>query len=161
MSRFFSSSRYLVLIAVACTFIASVTLLFYAGAAIIQQVISVIMNGTVSTKDGKLIALDFIQNADIFLISTVLYIMAVGLYELFIDNTIELPGWLVIKNLDDLKEKLIGVVVVGLAVDFLGHAVTWHGETSILFLGGAIALVIAGLTVFTVLKKKAVCDEKQ
>ncbi|NTW10911.1 MAG: YqhA family protein, partial [Chlorobiaceae bacterium] len=136
------------------------TLMAYAGIAIVQQIISVVLSGTVSTREGKLIALDFIQNADIFLVSTVLYIMAVGLYELFVDDSIEMPAWLAIKNLDDLKDKLVGVVVVGLAVDFLGHAVTWHGETSIIFLGGAMALVIAGLTVFTVFKKKAACDEK-
>ncbi|NTW56564.1 MAG: YqhA family protein [Chlorobiaceae bacterium] len=154
MHKIFSSSRFLVLIAVAGSFIASITLMLYAAIAIIQQVASVIMSGYVSTKAGKLIALDFVQNADIFLISTVLYIMAVGLYELFIDDAIELPGWLVIKTLDDLKEKLIGIVVVGLAVDFLGHAVTWQEETGILYLGAAIGFVIAGLTVFVAFRKK-------
>ena len=154
MHKVFSSSRFLVIIAVAGSFIASITLMLYAAIAILQQVASVIMSGYVSTKAGKLIALDFVQNADIFLISTVLYIMAVGLYELFIDDAIELPGWLVIKTLDDLKEKLIGIVVVGLAVDFLGHAVTWQEETGILYLGAAIGCVIAGLTVFVAFRKK-------
>ncbi len=154
MHKVFSSSRFLVLIAVAGSFIASITLMLYAAIAIVQQIAAVVMSGYVSTKTGKLIALDFVQNADIFLISTVLYIMAVGLYELFIDDTIELPDWLVIKNLDDLKEKLIGIVVVGLAVDFLGHAVTWHEETGIIYLGAAIGCVIAGLTVFVAFRKK-------
>jgi uncharacterized membrane protein YqhA len=159
MRRFFHFARTIVLLAVAGCFIASVTLLLYAGIAIVQETAAIIVNGTVSTKEGKMIALDFIQNADIFLISTVLYIMSVGLYELFIDDSIDLPAWLVIRNLDDLKEKLIGIVVVGLAVDFLGHALTWQGESSILYLGGAMALVIAGLTLFTVFRKKAVCDD--
>ncbi|NTW83661.1 MAG: YqhA family protein [Chlorobiaceae bacterium] len=160
MRRFFSSSRYLVLIAVTGSFLASVTLLLYSCLAIVQQIISIIMNGSVSTKEAKTIALDFIENADVFLVSTVLYIISLGLYELFIDDSIELPEWLVIKSLDDLKEKLIGVVVVGMAVDFLGHAVTWHGDTSILYLGGAIALVIAGLTFFTAFRKKAAYNDK-
>jgi uncharacterized membrane protein YqhA len=154
MRRFFSSSRYLILIAVAGTFLASVTLLLYSCVAIVQQIISIIMSGSVSTKEAKTLALDFIENADVFLVSTVLYIISLGLYELFIDDTIELPEWLVIKNLDDLKEKLIGVVVVGLAVDFLGHAVTWHGDTSILYLGGSIGCVVVGLTVFIAFRKK-------
>jgi uncharacterized membrane protein YqhA len=154
MHRLFSSSRYLILIAVAGTFLASVTLLLYSCGAIVQQIISILTSGYVSTKEAKTLALDFIENADVFLVSTVLYIISLGLYELFIDDTIELPEWLVIKNLDDLKEKLIGVVVVGLAVDFLGHAVTWHGDSSILYLGGSIGCVVVGLTVFIAFRKK-------
>ena len=57
-------------------------------------------------------------------------------------------------SLDDLKGKLIGVIVVVMAVVFLGHGVTWHGETEIVYLGGAIGIVIAGLTYFTGQKKK-------
>ncbi|MBN1279251.1 MAG: YqhA family protein, partial [Chlorobiaceae bacterium] len=64
-----------------------------------------------------------------------------------------LPEWLAIHNLDDLKSKLIGVIVVVMAVIFLGHVVKWHGETEILYLGGAIGIVVAGLTYFTGQKK--------
>ncbi|NTW10389.1 MAG: YqhA family protein, partial [Chlorobiaceae bacterium] len=65
MRNLLSSSRYVVLIAVVSSFIASLTLMAYAGIAIVQQIISVVLSGTVSTREGKLIALDFIQNADI------------------------------------------------------------------------------------------------
>jgi len=44
--------------------------------------------------------------------------------------------------LDDLKERLLGVVAVLLAVTFLGSAVTWNGSTDILALGIAIAAVL-------------------
>ena len=49
---------------------------------------------------------------------------------------------------DDLKHKLIGVVIVVLAVLFLGHVVAWDGQRDLLRLGGAIALVIAALSYF-------------
>ncbi len=154
MQRLLSSSRYLVIIAVIGTFIAATTLLIYAGISIVQQIIDTIMYSTVTAKGAKALALGFIENTDIFLVGTVLYIMSLGLYELFIDDTITLPEWLVMHSLDDLKGKLIGVIVVVMAVVFLGHVVTWHGETEIVYLGGAIGIVIAGLTYFTGQKKK-------
>jgi len=149
-----SSTRYLILIAVAGTFLSALALLIYGGISVMQQITDTVLNSTVSSKGAKVLALGFIENADIFLVATALYIMSLGLYELFIDDTISLPEWLVIHNLDDLKGKLIGVIVVVMAVIFLGHVVKWHGETEILYLGGAIALVIAGLTYFTGQKKE-------
>ena len=79
---------------------------------------------------------------DLFLLGTVLYIFSVGLYELFIDQGLPMPGWLRITTLDDLKERLLGVVAVLLAVTFLGSAVTWKGGTDILALGLAIGVVL-------------------
>lgn len=154
-----SSTRHLIMIAVAGTFLSALTLLIYGGISVMQQIADTVLNSTVSSKGAKVLALGFIENADIFLVATALYIMSLGLYELFIDDTISLPEWLVIHNLDDLKGKLIGVIVVVMAVIFLGHVVKWHGETEILYLGGAIALVVAGLTYFTG-QKKAKYEEK-
>lgn len=90
----------------------------------------------------------FIDLADLFLVGTVLYVMALGLYELFIDDRLPLPAWLEIHDIDDLKGKLVGVVVVVLAVFFLGEAVGGDGQRDVLRLGGGIALVIAALTYF-------------
>ncbi|KUL30129.1 YqhA family protein [Chlorobium limicola] len=155
-----SSTRYLIIIAVAGTFLSALTLLLYGGISVTRQIIDTVQNSTVTSKGAKTLALGFIENADIFLVATALYIMSLGLYELFIDDAIELPEWLVIHNLDDLKSKLIGVIVVVMAVVFLGHVVKWHGETEILYLGGAIGFVVAALTYFTGLKKNAKYEEK-
>jgi uncharacterized membrane protein YqhA len=59
-----------------------------------------------------------------------------------------LPEWLTINNLDDLKNKLIAVVIVVLGVLFLGQVVSWDGKTDLLGYGVSIALVIAALTYF-------------
>ena len=91
----------------------------------------------------------FIEVADIFLLAVVLYIMAVGLYELFIDDNLDLPDWLVIHNLEDLKEKLVGVVIVVLAVFFLGRVIESQNALEVLYLGGGIAAVIIALSYFT------------
>ena len=83
---------------------------------------------------------------DLFLLGTVLYIVAVGLYELFVDPGLPMPPWLRIATLDDLKERLLGVVVVLLAVTFLGSAVTWDGSANILALGLAVGAVVGAVT---------------
>jgi uncharacterized membrane protein YqhA len=81
-------------------------------------------------------------------LSTVFYVIAVGLYELFIQDNLPLPKWLEFHTLDDLKDKLVGVIVVALAALFLGQTVSWDGKTDLLGYGVAVALVIAALTYF-------------
>ena len=79
---------------------------------------------------------------DFFLLGTVLYIIAMGLYELFIDDKLPMPKWLHIESLDNLKEKLVTVIIVMLAASFLGEVVEWTGGNDIFYLGAAIALLI-------------------
>jgi len=154
MHRLLAASRYLVLLAVLALFAATITLLLYGTISVGWLIFDTATSGALSSKGAKSLVLGFIENADLFLVATALHIMALGLYELFIDDTIPMPPWLQIHTLDDLKTKLIGVIVVVLAVVFLGHAVTWHGDHSIIYFGGAIGAVIASLAIFTGPKKK-------
>jgi uncharacterized membrane protein YqhA len=143
-----------VIIAVLGAFFASLTMQLYGGMRVFQLIADAVTLGQVSGKGGKILALGFIESIDLFLLGTVFFIMSLGLYELFIDDALELPHWLVINSLDDLKNKLIGVIVVVMAVVFLGQVVNWHGEPELIWLGGAIALVTAALTYFVGSKKK-------
>jgi len=147
LKKVLGRSRLLLLIAVIGSFLAATALLFY-GAFELAGVLGHALDAEVSDKGAKLLALACIEIVDLFLLGTVFYIVALGLYELFIDDTIDLPAWLEIHNLDDLKHKLVGVVVVVLAVLFLGQVVSWDGERDLLGFGAAIALVIAALTWF-------------
>jgi len=90
---------------------------------------------------------EFISIIDIFLVATVFYIIALGFYELFIAKA-PLPGWLKICDLDDLKNKLLGLVIIALAVVLLGEALTWDGTANILSFGIAIAAGIAAISVY-------------
>ena len=86
---------------------------------------------------------------DTLLLATVLLVIGYGLYELFVDEKVELPPWLQIHSLDDLKGKLIGVVVAVIAVVFLGELVEGKdAEATMMFGIGAGALVLA-LAAFT------------
>ena len=74
---------------------------------------------------GKLI-----KQADYALQATVLFVLALGLYSLFVDDRIPMPSWLSDGDLGQLKELLAGVVVVAIAVIFLGQALTWDGTAT-------------------------------
>ncbi|MCC6604442.1 MAG: YqhA family protein [Anaerolineae bacterium] len=147
MQRFISASRFLIIIPSLGSFIAATALLVY-GAVEIVQLIGQTLEAEVSSKGAKTLALAFIEIVDLFLLGIVLYIIALGLYELFVDDKLPLPAWLSIHNLDDLKNKLTGVVILVMGVLFLGQVVTWDGERDLLRYGGAIALVITALTYF-------------
>lgn len=106
--------------------------------------------GDFSPKAAKAVAMAVIEIIDLFLIATVAYIVAVGLYKLFIvDRELDLPMARKITNLKDLEDKIIGVIVAALAVAFLGQAAE-AGEVpeNLLGYGGGIALVIGALTYF-------------
>ena len=141
-------SRYLVLAAVLGSLAAAFALFVYGLAESVVVLLDVVAKADVSSKGAKLLALAFIEIVDLFLLGTVLLMIALGLYELFINADIELPEWLQVRTFDDLKNKLVGVVIVVLAVLFLGLVVSWDGERDLLRVGAAIALVIAALTYF-------------
>ena len=135
------------LIAVFGSFAASVTLLIYGA---LETVITISHTATVSvsSENSKQLILSCIEVVDLFLLATVFYITALGLYELFIDDRIKVPIWLEIHTIDDLKTKLTSVIVVVLSVLFLSEVVRWNGGTNIFPLGAGIASVIAALTYF-------------
>ncbi|MEM6275495.1 MAG: YqhA family protein [Pseudomonadota bacterium] len=142
------SSRYMIIIAVLGSMAAAVTLLVYGFLEALQLILITIETGEVTRKGAKALAIEFIEIIDLFLMATVFLIIAVGLYRLFISPNIAMPEWLKIDTLDDLKTKLIAVVIVVMGVIFLGHVVAWDGETDLMGLGFGIAAVIGTLTWF-------------
>lgn len=148
LHRILAKSRYLMLIAVFGSFAASVTLLIYGAAETVATIAHTATGGPVSSENSKKLILSCVEIVDLFLLATVFYITALGLYELFIDERIKVPNWLEIHTIDDLKTKLTSVIVVVLSVLFLAEVVRWNGATNIFPLGASIALVIASLTYF-------------
>ncbi|MFN5058895.1 MAG: YqhA family protein [Chloroflexota bacterium] len=147
LSRVLSSSRYLIMIAVIGALIGMVTLLVF-GMWEIYAVVDKVINTETPEKIGKTVALYIIEAIDIFLLATVCYITALGLFELFISDDVQIPEWLAINTLDDLKNKLTSVVIVVMGVIFLGQVVGWDGKRDLIPLGAPIALIIAALTWF-------------
>ncbi len=152
--RLLGLSRYMIIVAVLATLVAATTLLVYGAVETFGVVRGLMDPGIVAPKGAKGLILTFIELTDLFLLATVLYVIAIGLFELFVDDRVILPHWLEIHDLNDLKEKLIGVVIVVMGVVFLGQVVTWDGERQLLGYGAGIALVIAALTYFLSQKPK-------
>ncbi|RYX81959.1 YqhA family protein [bacterium] len=145
MFSFLAQSRYVVLLGVIGSFICATLLLVYGLFDVLHLVAQVVGREL----DSKKITLGAIESIDVFLLATVFYIIAIGLYELFIDNSIPVPEWMMIHSLDDLKSKLLGVVVTVLGVLFLGQVVSWNGQTDLQPYGISIAAVIAAITYYT------------
>ncbi|MFT3969613.1 MAG: YqhA family protein [Micropruina sp.] len=140
----FSLTRFVVLVPALGMLLGAVTLTVVGAIEVYQTILSAF--GEHAETQSFVIA--FVEIADVFLLAVVLFIIAIGLYELFIGEIPGLPDWLVFHSLDDLKGQLIGVVVVVLGVFFLGRAL--HGESplNLLYLGGGIAAVTAALSLF-------------
>jgi uncharacterized membrane protein YqhA len=144
----FAASRFIIGFAVLGSFVGSAILLVIATITLFSIAWNEIANFDLDNLGEHHIdrlAVSLIEITDIILLGTVLYIVALGLYQLFIDQNLALPRWLKVNDLNDLKRDLIAVVVVLLGVSFLGEVVNWEGDNDILPLGAGIALVIAAL----------------
>jgi uncharacterized membrane protein YqhA len=146
----FAASRFIIGLAVLGSFVGSAILLVIATITLFRIAWNEIVNFDPDSLGGRpshidRLAVQLIEITDVILLGTVLYIVALGLYQLFIDQSLVLPRWLKVNDLTDLKRDLIGVVVVLLGVSFLGEVVNWEGENDVLALGAGIALVIAAL----------------
>jgi uncharacterized membrane protein YqhA len=145
IGRMVASSRFFVLIATVSLFIAFMAVMVSTIIVTVMTIADTAHKNGLSQNEmiGKLI-----KQADYALLATVLYVLALGLYSLFVDDRVPMPPWLRIHDLGHLKELLAGVVVVAIAVIFLGQALTWDGTTDLLAPGLASAAVIAALALF-------------
>jgi uncharacterized membrane protein YqhA len=142
--RILGTSRFLILIAVVGSFLAATTLMVYGGLTVIFIMMETMSNGRPTPEGSKELIVACIELIDLFLLCVVLYIISSGLYKLFV-GPIDLPEWLQVGNLDELKAQLINVVIVLLAVIFLGQVVTKHGGIDMLYLGLGISSVTIAL----------------
>ena len=141
-------SRLLVLVAVVCTFAGATTLLAAGGLNSGQAVTDFIRERPTDAHGVRHLLLEFVEVVEIFLVAMVLYLIALGLYTLFVDPSLPVPTWMVAHSLTDLKDTLVGVVGATLGVLFFGEVVTWDGERDLLRLGVGVAAVISALTYF-------------
>lgn len=138
--------RYCMLLAVVGSFLSSCAVLVYAWFNGVVGALDDVSHAELDANGAKHVSLEVISLVDLFLLGTVLYVIAVGLFQLFVDSRLPMPAWLTIGDLDDLKERLLSTVVVLLAVSFLGYVVTWDGTFNLLGVGGAIGIVLVALS---------------
>ena len=154
MRKILGLTRYAVIVPAIASIIGALLLMVQGSVAMIQVVIDTVVNHA-KLKDT---IVEVLTAVDAILLGTVLLVIGYGLYELFVDADIEVPAWLQVRDLDDLKSKLIGVVVAIIAVVFVGIFVdAKRGEDVISYGVGAGALVV-GLAIFAYATKKAPKD---
>ena len=101
------------------------------------------------------LAVELIELTDFFLLGMVLYVVALGMYQLFIKPDIPVPDWMRVSSLNDLKSQIINVVVVLLVVTFLATVITWNGDQNVIYFGGALGIVIVSVSVYTLIHNRA------
>jgi uncharacterized membrane protein YqhA len=164
MDRFFTTTRYLIIIPIIGLGIAAAIFFIFGGIGLIGLLVEGLAEyvGLVEHEphpDELPFMIEVVEFVHTFLIGTVLYITAIGFYQLFISE-IEFPGWLKIDSTDELETSLIGVTVVVLAVNFLG--VVFTGENvDLISQGAGIALPIAALGIFLGLRAWATRQNRE
>jgi len=140
MGRVIDKFRYLSYIAIVSLLVATVAALGWGMA----KTISAVLNIARSWGQDPYTAVRLIELMDSFLIAIALFVFATGVFELFIGGA-NLPGWMVPRDLQDLKDKLAGIIVLVMVVKFLEHLVEWDDPMGSLLFALAVAVVSAAL----------------
>ncbi len=147
--RFLAGLRWLILVPVVVLVVAAVGAFAYGAEVLVNSVGEVVRHpNPVGNKIGL-----FLLIVDLLLIGATLLIAAIGLYELFISRVdspgaSQLPEWLQMYDLNDLKVRVIAMIVLVAAVSFVEAVVDAESGLQVLELGGGIAAVILALTLF-------------
>ena len=146
--RLFTVTRYVVGLAVIGIIIGSTVLMFLGVLGVLIAAYTSLRQAGVGILEELRIAL--IEATDLFLVSTTLYVIAAGLFQLFVSPNSRryFPAWLQVEGLNDLEDRMIGMVVAVTCVVFLTLLLEWHGQFDILAAGVGIGAVIAAASLF-------------
>jgi len=112
MSKYIIGTRYLVIVPIIGLALASAALFIFGGYGLIKLVVQqvlVIFKVIEELPEEVPVFVRLVEYVHTFLIGTVLYITAVGFFQLFIKE-IEFPEWLRIESTEELETNLIGVL---------------------------------------------------
>ena len=143
-------ARYVVAIPVATLLVAALGAFVYGVAYFVDSIGRIIDHPFPIARNIGL----FVVLVDLFLVGVTLLIAAIGLFELFLaseaprDGRRLLPPWLVIRDLNDLKGRVLSMIVLVSAVSFTDLVVDFRAGRDALYLGIGVAVVIVAVTVF-------------
>jgi uncharacterized membrane protein YqhA len=150
MKRIMGLTRYAVFVPAIASIIGALLLMAQGSWAMLMTVIDSVSNGY----GLKETIVEVLTAVDAILLGTVLLVIGYGLYELFIDADLDVPQWLRVYDLDDLKSKLIGVVVAIVAVVFVGVFVDSNRASDVISYGVGAGALVVGLAIFAFVTKK-------
>ena len=117
----------------------------------------------INSKEAEPILYTLFEALDSFLIATALIVIATALYELFI-GVLDVPDWMLVIDLTELKAKFTFVIIPVMAVKFVQKILKFENSIDVLYYGIAISLVAIALTFFnfiSIKEKEAKDIEKQ
>lgn len=150
MNKILASARYAVVIPAVASILGALLLMFQGSVAMVTTIIDVVTSGN----KLKLTIVDILTAVDAILLGTVLLVIGYGLYELFIDEDLRVPLWLQVQDLDDLKSKLIGVIVAIISVIFVGVFVDNDRASDVISYGVGAGAMVTGLAAFAFATRK-------
>jgi len=149
MGKLLEKTRYISILGVISLLLASAAAFLWGVAKTIDAVVLIVA----SYGKDPFIAVSLIKVVDSLLIATALFVFAVSMYELFIAD-LDLPDWMVARDLYQLKDKLGGVVVLVMVVKFVERLVEWKDPYESFLFAVAIAVVSATLIALSHFGKK-------
>jgi uncharacterized membrane protein YqhA len=150
MRKILGLTRYAVIVPSIASIIGALLLMAQGSISIMMVIFDAVVNDAY-LKDT---IVDVLTAVDAILLGTVLLVIGYGLYELFVDTRLEVPTWLQVADLDDLKSKLIGVVVAIIAVVFVGVFVDTNRAADVVSYGLGAGALVAGLALFALATRK-------
>ena len=150
MRKILGLTRYAVIVPSIASIIGALLLMAQGSISIMMVIVDAVLNDAY-LKDT---IVDVLTAVDAILLGTVLLVIGYGLYELFVDTRLEVPAWLQVRDLDDLKSKLIGVVVAIIAVVFVGVFVDSNRASDVVSYGLGAGALVAGLALFAYATRK-------
>ena len=147
LEKFLWNTRYVTLLAVILSIVASFFLMILGSWEIVQAIFYYNPLFDPSISSNNMLLYKIISSIDLFLIAIVLIIFGFGIYELFIseidftDSKFN-QSTLKIKDLDQLKNKIIKVIIIVLIVKFFERVLKFSDNfettTDILYFGLSI-----------------------
>jgi uncharacterized membrane protein YqhA len=150
MRKLLGLTRYAVFVPALASILGALILMAQGSIEMVRVAFASFSNGSM-LKDT---IVEVLTAVDAILLGTVLLVIGYGLYELFIDPELEVPAWLRVRNLDDLKSKLIGVVVAIIAVVFVGVFVDSKRAADVISYGVGAGALVLGLAIFAYATRK-------
>ena len=150
MRRLIEISRYAVVLPSVASLIGGIVLMILGSIGILKATVDTVL--TRAPLKDTIVAI--LTSIDAILLGTVLLVIGYGLYELFVDTNLEIPEWLEINTLDDLKAKLTGVIVAIIAVVFVGLLVETKSPSDVLYYGVGAGSVVLSLAAFSYATRK-------
>jgi uncharacterized membrane protein YqhA len=137
--------RLVMMLGIASLLLASATLLLYGVVETIRHIVRLVVPGPEATYNRD-IFLSSIKLIDLILLATIMQVIGIGLYSLFVSRNLPVADWLRTTHVDELKYKLAGIVAVMLGVLFLEQVFSWGSDRNLMPLGIGIAAVILALS---------------